>query len=199
MQIGNITPTNPVNFLTPLGPREINEIPLDVVVEEQIEHTVEVTDHPIEVASGSGILSGTISDNAFLRPTRYVMRGAVSDLPISWRVFESTSLTTFANFTASTRSLSAYQILLSHLRNLLPFTLITPFGELQNMLFVRLSSPRRVNNKSSVILDAEFREIQTVVPLTIQQAASADSVIGDQAADQAVPEVERGSLTLEPL
>lgn len=180
----NVNPQNPIGFLTPFGPREINEVPLDVVVRESINHHAVVTQHPIEVASGSGVLRGTISDNAYLEPIIYTMRGAVSDLPISWRLFDNR----YANASAETRSLSAYQLLLKHFRELAPFTLKTPFGDLDNMLFRSFRIPRDQTTKHAILFNAEMIELQVVVPKAISGKRTEDQVSGEQAQNQAIEE-----------
>jgi hypothetical protein len=184
----NVNPLNPIGFLTPFGPRELNEIPLDAVLREQIDHTVTVTRHPVEVASGNGIVSGTVSDNAFLEPIRYTLQGAVSDFPISWRL----AVDRYANATAETRSLSAYQLLLKHFREMVPFVLVTPFGEYANMLFTRFSVPRDRDVKHAIIFNAELVELQIVVPDHVSSKKGEDDVSGDQAQTQAVAESNLG-------
>lgn len=196
MSFGNITltPLDAIGFLTPFGPREINEIPLDVVLEEQIEHSAVVTRHPIEVPTSTGVSRGTVSDHAYLEPTIYTMRGVVSDLPISWRLFRSDTLTSYANSNRLTRSLSAYELLLKHFRDRVPFTLVTPFGELENMLFRRFSCPRNPTNKHAIEFSAEIVELQFVASERITSQVSDADVVGDQAQTRAVSEVERGEV-----
>ena len=190
----NIDPQNPIGFLTPFGPREINEIPLDVVVRESINHHAVVTQHPIEVASGSSVLRGTVFDNAYLEPVIYTMRGAVSDLPISWRLFDNR----YANASAETRSLSAYELLLKHFRTLAPFTLRTPFGDLENMLFRSFRIPRDQATKHAIVFNAEMIELQVVVPKAISSKRTEEQVLGDQAETQGIEERVRGQVSTIP-
>lgn len=193
---GNISPANPVGFLTPIGPRKINTVPLDVVVEESIRHSVIVTRHPIEVSSKSGVSRGTIADNAFVEPTLYTMRGAVSDLPLSWRIFRSDTLTSYANTNKTTRSISAYQLLLQHVREMIPFKLVTPkFGDLENMLFQRFSVDRDQSTTDAIVFFAEMIELQLVVPGGVTSKPGPEDMIGDQAKTQAIGEVDRGEVS----
>lgn len=198
-QVGNVSVTNPVGFLTPFGPREINEVPLDVVVEEAIQHSVVVTQHPIEIGSANGVSRGTIADHAYVEPTTYTMRGGVSDTPISWRIFRTDRLTKYANSQGKTRSLSAYELLLKHFRETVPFTLRTPFGDLENMLFRRFTVNRDQSTKHAIIFYAEMVELQFVVPETVSSARTEADVTGDQAQTQAVDEVYRGDVSPIPV
>lgn len=195
---GNITPMNPVGFMTPIGPRKINTIPLDVVIEESITHSVVVTEHPIEVGTINGVSRGTIADHSYLAPTVYTMRGGVSDLPISWRVFRSDRLTGYANTNNTTRSLSAYQLIYQeHFLKQIPFTLATPFGDLENMLFRSFTIHRDQSTKNAIIFSAEMVQLQIVTPeeATIESRAEVD-VLGDQAQTQAVGETDLGETAL---
>lgn len=196
MAFGNIAPMNPVGFLTPFGPRKINEIPLDVVIDERIEHVARITSHPIEVASGSGLKLGTIADNAYLEPIVYTMRGGVSDFPISWRLFRADALTrSYSNSYAETRSDAAYELLLRHFRGLVPFTLVgTPYGDLENMIFRRLSVPKDGRTHSAILFDAEIVELQVVVSESVTAGRDEEDVSGEAAETDAVSEVDRGSV-----
>ena len=189
-----INPTNPIGFLTPFGPREINEIPLDAVIQEEIDHELVVTEHPIEVASGQGVIRGTVSDNAYRRPTVYFMQAAVSNFPISWRLV----VDRYSNATAETRSLSAYQLLLKHFQEMVPFTLRTPFGDLDNMLFLRFTVPRNQQNSSAIVFRAIMREIQVVVPDAVSKTKTEEDVSGDQAETQAIEEKVLGITSTVP-
>lgn len=197
-QLGNVTPLSPVGFLTPIGPRSINTVPLDVVVRESIAHTVVVTDHPIEVGKLNGVARGTISDNAYVAPTVYIMEGGVSDLPISWRLFRKDAPTAHANSKNETRSISAYQILLRHLRELIPFTLKTPYGDIEDALFRSFTVNRDQSSKSAIIFSAEFVQLQMVIPegATINSITE-ESLSGEQAQTQAVDEVDLGETSLQ--
>ncbi len=187
----NVTPLNPIGFLTPFGPREINEVAIDAILDEEINHEIQVTEHPVEVAARNRVLRGTVFDNAFLRPTAYRMRGVISDFPISWRLFDNR----YANIAGETRSLSAYQLLLKHFREVVPFTLITPFGDLENMLFRRLSCPRTPQTKHAIMFRAEIIEIQVVVPDAVTGTRNQADVEGEQAQTQGITEIDRGDVT----
>jgi hypothetical protein len=200
-QIGNVSVTNPIGFLTPIGPREINEIPLDVVLEESVSHSVVITEHPIEVGTLNGVSRGTIADNAFVAPSVYTMRGAVSDTPISWRIFRSDKLTKYANSQGKTRSLSAYELLFrEHFLKLIPFTLRTPFGDMENMLFRSFTVIRDQSTKHAIVFSAEMVQLQMVVPdsASIEPVSEAD-LIGDQAQTQAVGETDLGDVSLQEI
>ena len=185
---------NPIGFLTPFGPREINDVGLDVVVEETIDHSAVVTRHPIEVGTDQRVLRGTIADNAYLEPMIYTMRGGVSDFPISWRLFENS----YGNISGETRSLSAYQLLLKHFRTLTPFTLKTPFGDLENMLFRRFTVPRNQTTKHAILFRAEMIELQVVVPDGVTGPKSEEQVLGDQAETRAIEERVMGLTSTIP-
>ena len=179
---------NPIGFLTPFGPRKINSVPLDVVIEESVDHSVSVTKHPIEVPSGTGVSRGSVADHAFIEPLVYTMRGGVSDFPISWRAFENR----YANTSAETRSISAYQLLLKHLNEREPFSLETPFGTLENMLFRRFRVNRTASTKHAIVFFAEIVELQIVVPSPTLLTRTPETVAGEQAQTQAVEEVKQG-------
>lgn len=199
-QIGNVSVTSPIGFLTPIGPREINTIPLDVVLEESISHSIVITEHPIEVGTLNGVSRGTVADNAFVAPTVYTMRGGVSDTPVSWRLFRSDKLTTpYGNGEGKTRSISAYEILFrEHFLKIVPFTLRTPFGDLENMLFRTFTVHRDQSTKHAIIFTAEMVQLQMVVPEETSIAPVAESdVLGDQAQTQAISETDLGDTSLQ--
>lgn len=167
---------NPIAFLTPLTPRKIDTIQLDVVVDEMPRHSVALTRHPVEVPATFGVRRGEVSDNAYLEPTEYRMRGAVSDFPLSWRLFSELARDPYAASSAATRSLSAWEILLAFFRSMTPFDLETPLGLLENMLFTELSAPRDSWTASAVVFEAKFREVQFVVPDTIIATRTVEDV-----------------------
>lgn len=199
--IGNVTPLNPVGFLTPIGPRRINLIPLDVVLDESISHSIVVTEHPIEVGVDGAVLRGTIADNAYVAPTIYTMRGGVSDTPVSWRVFRSDELTKYANSNQVTRSRAAYEkIILEHVTKAIPFTLATPWGDLDNMLFRRFTVNRDQSTKHGMIFSAELVQLQVVVPQDARiNPVSEEDLLGDQAQTQAIGETDLGETALQEI
>jgi len=191
MSFGGVTLQNPVGFLTPFGPRKINTIPLDVVIEEDVMHSVVVTKHPVEIPAGSGSLGGEIADSAYLEPIEYSMVGAVSNYPVSWRVFEDR----YGNSTSKSRSISAYELLVQHLQRLVPFTLETPvFGDMENMLFTFFHVNRNKSTKGTIIFDAKIHQLQVVTPDPVMVERTADQVSGEQAETQAVGETKRGNV-----
>ena len=178
----------PLGFLTPFGPRKINEVLIDAVLEETPAHSVAVTDHPIEVPSRGGVSRGRIVDNAYVEPSTYTMTGVVSDTPITF----AGAADQVRRGTAVSRSLSAYSLMLEHLRTRTPFTLLTPFGPLENMLFTLLKAPRSADTAGGIRFFAEFREVQLVVVSPVTSERAPDDVTGDQAEARAVGVVDRG-------
>ena len=184
-----------LGFLTPFGPRRINAVQLDIVVDEETVHTATVTQHPVEVPTRSAVRNGAISDHAYLEPDIHIMRGVVSDFPISWRRIGEIFTDPYASATADTRSLSAYQLLLKHFRELEPFDLVTPLGTLENMVFISFRIPRRAQNKHAIEFVARFQEVLIVVPEVISASRTPDQVRGEQAETGAISDSPRGQVT----
>lgn len=194
--IGNVSPASPVGFLTPIGPRHINLVPLDVVLEEAISHSVVITEHPIEISKATGVSRGTVMDHAFVSPSIYTMRGGVSNTPVSWRTFRSDTLSSYANSNKVTRSRAAYEkLLLEHFLKLIPFTLVTPYGDLENMLFRTFSIQRNADSNGGMIFSAEFVQLQFVDTISEQPAKTDEIMSGEQAETQAVDPVDRGDVS----
>jgi len=162
---------------------------IDAVVEENIRLDASVTDSPIEVASGDGVVNASVSDHVYLEPNQYTMRGVISDFPITWAARRDA----FAESSNRTRSVSALQLLMRHFKRRLAFDVQTDLVLLKNMVFVSLQIPRNSRNSRSLEFMAELREVQIVVPKALSREKSEADVAGDdQAETQAVSEVDRG-------
>lgn len=193
MSFGNVDIVNPIGFLTPFGPRKINEIPLDVVIRETAIDEVATTDHPIEIPSQTGVRRGFVTDHAFVLPTVYSMRGAVSDFAISWRLSEDR----YGSSGPETRSNAAYRVLLEHIRSIEPFTLRTPYRRFENMLFSRMIVDKDASTNHAIVFDAEFHEIQVSTPALISLARAEEQLGDTQAKSQAVEPTRRGKVAPE--
>jgi hypothetical protein len=97
--------------------------------------------------------------------------------------------------------LSAYELLFrEHFLKLIPFTLRTPFGDMENMLFRSFTVIRDQSTKHAIVFSAEMVQLQMVVPdsASIEPVAEAD-LIGDQAQTQAVGETDLGDVSLQEI
>lgn len=170
---------------------DIQMLMLDAVLEEEEEHTNEITEHPIEVpANGaSGSVRGRVADHVYREPTTYIMRATVSDFPVTWKNFQQ-----YGNALTTTRSSGAYDRLMQHFETREPFELLTRWGGLQNMVIQSITIPNRRELSSVLEFTARLREAQIV--LTEESRGEPNEVAGDQAEAGAVPEVNRGSVPL---
>lgn len=191
-----------LGFLTPFGPRKIDTIQLDCVIQEEVRHTAALTLHPVEVPSKTGVRRGTISDHAYLEPITHTMRGAISDHPISWRTIGGIgefARNPYGAITSETRSISAYQLLRKHFDSLTPFDLVTTLDTYPNMLFTRFRTPRNSATGNMILFEAEFREIQIVVPDIIAATKEPDQVGGEAAETGAISNAPRGEVAGTPV
>ncbi|MEZ4330431.1 MAG: hypothetical protein R3F35_01660 [Myxococcota bacterium] len=186
---------NPLTFISPRISRRLGEITVDAVIEETTRRAAAITDHPVEIPSGSVAPRGSISDHVFLLPRHYVMRGVITDQPIG---LQNAVDSLDAVSGSGRRSQVAYQLLNEHFERREPFTVETAFETLENMVFETLTFPRDSGQANSIIFSAELREVQVVRSAPIVRGKGggvpAEQLKGDQAKTQAVSEKRRGEM-----
>lgn len=185
--------TNTVGLISPftqrfLGPAENQPVVLDAVIEENVRHDATVTRHPVEAATRDGIRRAEIADHVVLEPDTYTMRGVVSDFPITWRQVRDP----YAESSAETRSISAYQLLRRHQRTREPFDVEWGLGILKNMVIESLQVPRSARNRRAIEFTAELVEVPVVVPRALKREKEPEDVSGEQAKARAVSEKNQG-------
>jgi hypothetical protein len=148
---------------------------LDAAITEDHEVNAETTDYPIETGA-------IISDHYFLRPRKYSVTGMVSDSPVQYLSALSTGLGSVTNVMGIStgelsRSLTAYQAMLSLMVSATPFEVVTGLDFLKNMVVSSLRVPR------SAVLGRQFRFSAELKQLNILKKGKGSNTTEDLFAD----------------
>lgn len=164
--------TNP-DGTTTVEPRAVL---IDAVLDSELYYSRTITEHPVEIGK-------PVADHTWEDPARYGLRGAVSDVPVTW------ARTTYGQSDESTRSASAFQLIKQLFENDEPFDLQTERVLLKNMLIESISFPNDKSLEGTLLFFASLREVQLVE--VARDSANAASVLGTQARSQGTPKAER--------
>ncbi len=123
--------------------RSLGSYQFDIVVEENHEDTLVITEHPAEQGA-------PFSDHAYKKPATVTIRGGVTDVGSS------------LNATASdgdTRVVSLYEKLLELQDSKEPFEIVTGLRRYENMLLETLSVPVDQTGSGAAIMTANCRQV----------------------------------------
>ena len=119
--------------------RSIGGVTFDVVVEEQHEDTLEITEHPVEHGAN-------ISDHAYRNPCKVVIKGASSESTYGLPVWDSYNVT-------------LYNALLALQNAREPFDIVTGKRKYSNMLLEKLTVTTTPDSEHALMVTAECREV----------------------------------------
>lgn len=118
--------------------RSIGGLYPDIVVEEQHEDALEITEHPVEQGAA-------VNDHAFKKPESVVIRGGVSN--------------SSANASSDTSARDFYEKLLELQKKREPFDIVTGKRKHKNMLIESLSEVTSSATENSLLFTAACREV----------------------------------------
>lgn len=118
--------------------RSLGGITFDVVVEEQHEDTLEITEHPVEHGA-------SISDHAFMKPAAVTIRAGVSDGS--------------GSVAGEKAGVSVYEALQALQKAREPFDIITGKRKYRNMLIETLTVLTDADSENALVVTAECREV----------------------------------------
>lgn len=158
--------------------RSLGGFVFDVVLAENHEDSLIITEHPVEVGAA-------ISDHAYSKPQTVTIRGAVSD---------SGSALAGNDESSTPRSISLYEKLRELQASREPFEIVTAARIYKNMMIETLSVPVE-NTASSLVITADCREVIivntqiTVIPPRHRHADGAKTGgVADKGTKQAEPD-----------
>jgi len=128
--------------------RSIGGVTFDVVVEEQHEDTLEITEHPVEHGAN-------ISDHAFMKPASVTIRAGVSDGS--------------GSIAGEKAGVSVYEALQTLQKAREPFDIITGKRKYRNMLIETLSVLTDADSENALVVTADCREVIIVKTQTVSE------------------------------
>ena len=126
--------------------RSIGGVTFDVVVEEQHEDTLEITEHPVEHGAN-------ISDHAFMKPASVTIRAGVSDGS--------------GSIAGEKAGVSVYEALQTLQQAREPFDIITGKRKYRNMLIETLSVLTDADSENALVVTADCRDVIVVKTQTV--------------------------------
>lgn len=126
--------------------RSLGGITFDVVIEEQHEDTLAVTEHPVEFGA-------SVSDHAYMEPAAVTIRAGVSD--------------STGQSSGEKNSVAVYEALREIQASREPFDIITGKRKYSNMLIKSLSTMTDENTENALIVTADCREVIIVKTQTV--------------------------------
>lgn len=118
--------------------RSLGGIAFDVVVEEQHEDTLEITEHPVEHGA-------SISDHAFMKPAAVTIRAGISDGS--------------GSVAGEKAGVSVYEALQALQKARQPFDVITGKRKYRNMLIETLTVLTDADSENALVVTADCREV----------------------------------------
>ena len=158
--------------------RTFNGLVFDAVLEDTTIKEAQITSNPVEFGT-------EINDHMIIKPTRYVLRGLVTDTPVLPKtdfvklannttnindrlneIFDSSSVQDFFTnvdeFTRGVRAKSAWQVLSTLQAGREPFTVISGLERIENMQIESLRVSQDVSTANSIMFVAQLKQINIV-------------------------------------
>lgn len=152
----------------------INGYFFDAVLREVHETGLRITEHPVQ--SGANIV-----DHSFIIPARLILEIGMSDVMASYVTGQFSS--------ASTKSVSAYQTLLSLQASRKPLIVTTMLNSYKNMLIESMNAPRDSRSRYGLRVTVTLRQILTA---KVTQTSTTDS-----SRSQATDTTNKGTVSSE--
>ncbi len=133
--------------------RSVGGLVFDATIKEDHEDTSTVTDNPIE----TGV---SVSDHMYRNPIKVTLTAAVSDTPL---VADPNDMFT----TAATRSLSAYDQMVTLKNAAEPFDVMTGLKLYHNMVCTSVKASQDKDSAGAFLFDADLREVIIVNTQTV--------------------------------
>ena len=194
------------------GESGIEVVEFDVIYEESLEATVEVTTYPIE----SGAIA---SDHIIIQPMQYRLSGAISNNPISPQVTDFAG-GLISNFTDGlvgggviagaaglsagalggddgNRARAALDKLLKLMTDRKSFTYNTDDLILTNMVITSVSRTRTATNEDGLEFDLTMQELPTLDSIIQANTANPTTNLDDAAATQSVDDIDKGEVSTQ--
>lgn len=137
--------------------RAIGELTFDATFSEQHDNTLEVSDNPVE----SGV---TVSDHAYMLPTKVIIQAGVSDVLLR-------DLPTDIYNSSISRSRRAYELLLALQKRAEPFDVVTGLKVYKNMVCLNLRAEQDKDSSFILGFTAELREVIIVSTQVVKYPA----------------------------
>ena len=191
------------------GKSGIEVIEFDVVYEETLDATVEVSTYPIE----SGALA---SDHIIIQPRQYRLSGAISNNPISPQITDFAG-GVVSNFTDGSvaggviagaaglsagllggddgnRARAALDKLLKLMTNRKSFTYNTDDLILTNMVITSVSRTRTAQNENALEFELSMQELPTVDAIIQANSTNPTTNLDDAASTQSIDDIDKGEV-----
>lgn len=149
-------------------------ITIQVLIDEEITNTLEVTEHPVEEGP-------EISDHSYLKPVGLTLRCGWSNSSATALLGAAAALFGGGNALASNYVEGVYGQLKALQETRQPFTVTTQSGQFENMLMTSLARTREAHTSFTLNVTATFREIilvstqSTTLPAQSDQADPAST------------------------
>jgi hypothetical protein len=163
-----------MGLLTVIPQGNIGGIAIDATLEEVLEDTLQVTEHPVEAGA-------MITDHSFVRPCEVVLRCGWSNASAAALLGNLTSLLSSGSLSASDYVTGVYSQLLALQQAREPVTVVTSLRQYENMMLTSVRVTRDSKTSQALMMVATLREVilvstfTTTLPPTANQANPAST------------------------
>lgn len=148
-------------------------IVVDATVSEEHLTSCELTENPVEDGA-------KVTDHVQIKPAQLTIEGVISDSPLGYAIIgniQNTVRNIQTLFGKQSRSIDAYNDLISLQKSRRPFTVITNLKRYTNMIITELSVPRTAETGKSIHFRAVMKEIRIVSSQTASGVGSLNASV----------------------